>query len=67
MTQELTIPKTWLEKVAIAVGISKDELHDMVHRMFQRGSSKAEIEQAMVFLAKSNGKTLSFVRSDGRN
>jgi hypothetical protein len=66
MTQELTIPNTWFEKVSGAVGIEQDELSIMVHRMFQRGSSKAEIEQAMVFLAKSNGKTLSFVRSDGR-
>jgi len=67
MTQELTIPNGWLEKVSTAVGIERDELSAMVHRMFQRGTSKAEIEQAMTYLAKANGKTLMFVSSNGRN
>ena len=67
MTQELTIPNGWLEKVSTAVGIERDELSVMVHRMFQRGTSKAEIEQAMTYLAKANGKTLMFVSSNGRN
>lgn len=67
MTQELTIPNGWLEKVSTAVGIERDELSVMVHRMFQRGTSKAEIEQAMTYLAKANGKTLMFVSSNGKN
>ena len=67
MTQELTIPNGWLEKVSTAVGIERDELSVMVHRMFQRGTSKAEIEQAMTYLAKANGKTLAFVVSSGKN
>ena len=67
MTQELTIPNTWLEKVASAVGMTNDELSSMVHRMFQHGASKAEIEQVMTYLAKANGKTLMFVSSNGKN
>jgi hypothetical protein len=67
MTQELTIPNTWLEKVASAVGMPQDDVSSMVHKMFQYGASKAEIEQAMTYLAKSNGKTLMFVSSNGKN
>lgn len=64
---ELTIPKSWLDKVSVAVGMSSDELLATVNKMWNRGASKVEIEQTMILLAKSNGKTLLFVNSKSKN
>ena len=67
MGRELIIPQGWLAKVSAAVDISEGLLSNMVHRMFDYGASKAEIENAMVMLAKTKGKTLVFVSSEGKN
>jgi hypothetical protein len=67
MSQILVIPDGWLQKVAQAVGLSEDEVNAMVNRMFDFGASKTEIEQALVMMAQTRGKTLLFLHQGEAN
>lgn len=63
MTKQIIIPESWIVKVSSAVGKSTDEITNMVFDMWDEGRSIAEIEQAMILLAKSIGNTLLFKHS----
>ena len=66
-SKTLTIPAKWLYKVALATGIAENELETMVIRMWDKGYTRAEIENTMALLARAKGNTVVFTRKGGSN
>lgn len=62
VVDDIPFGSDWLEAVSTAIGLSIEDLKELIQTWLTLGKTAAEMEQRLTMLAMINGKTLVFAK-----